>query len=578
MTKFIFVTGGVVSSIGKGITTASLGRLLRNRGFRVTMQKLDPYINVDAGTMNPFQHGEVFVTEDGAETDLDLGHYERFVDINLTRKASVTTGSVYQTVIAKERRGDYLGGTVQMIPHITNEIKDRIKDAAKGEDGDPDNDVVIAEVGGTVGDIEGLPFLEAIRQFKKDVGAENVMYIHVTLIPKVGPWGEIKTKPTQHSVIKLRELGIQPDVLICRTPYPLPQDVKNKISLFCDVEPEAIIDAQDVETIYEVPLHFERCGLADFVVKRLHLPETAPNLSEWNAIVERIKHPKYEVDVAVIGKYVNNGDSYLSIGESLKHGGIAENARVNLHWIDSEDMEKKPIAETLGTMDAILVAPGFGARGVEGKIQAANYARTNGVPFLGVCYGMQMAVIEFGRNAAGLEQAHTEEVMPETPHPLIHILPEQKEIVEKGATMRLGAYRCQLIAGSLAEKLYGSTTVEERHRHRYELNNEYREQLAKHGLICSGLSPDYRLVEIIEIPDHPYFIATQFHPEFGSRPNRAHPLFQGLIAAAIKRSTKPFPAETPEPDLAVVNGNGKAHSNGRGEHNIAHLEAEMIEV
>jgi CTP synthase len=576
MTKFIFVTGGVVSSIGKGITTASLGRLLRNRGFRVTMQKLDPYINVDAGTMNPFQHGEVFVTEDGAETDLDLGHYERFVDINLTKKASVTTGSVYQTVIAKERRGDYLGGTVQMIPHITSEIKDRIKAAAKGDEGEPDNDVVIAEVGGTVGDIEGLPFLEAIRQFKKEVGAENVMYIHVTLIPKVGPWGEIKTKPTQHSVARLREYGIQPDVLICRTPYPLTSEVKHKISLFCDVEPEAVVDAQDVETIYEVPLHFERCGLANFVVKRLQLPETEPNLTEWSEIIERIKNPKHEVNVAVIGKYVDNGDAYISIGESLKHGGIANNARVNLHWIDSEDLEAQSVEERLTPMDALLVAPGFGARGVEGKIQAANFARTHGIPFLGICYGMQMAVIEFGRNMAGLDKAHTEEVMPDTPHPLIHILPEQKDIVEKGATMRLGAYRCQLIAGSLAEKLYGCNSVQERHRHRYELNNDYREQLAKRGLICSGLSPDYRLVEIIEIPDHPYFIATQFHPEFGSRPNRAHPLFSGLIAAAIARAPRPFRADPADPDHAVVNGN--AHANGRSEHNVAHLDAEALEV
>ena len=584
MTKYIFVTGGVVSSIGKGITTASLGRLLRNRGFNVTLQKLDPYINVDAGTMSPYQHGEVFVTEDGAETDLDLGHYERFVDVNLTRRASVTTGSVYSTVIEKERRGDYLGITVQMIPHVTNEIKDRIKLAAKGQDGKPDADVVIAEVGGTVGDLEGLPFLEAIRQFKKDVGAENVMYIHVTLIPYVGPWGEVKTKPTQHSVIKLREIGIQPDALICRTRLTISDEMKRKISLFCDVEPEAVIEAQDAETIYEVPLLFEAAGLSDLVVKRLGLPNNPPNLTEWRKIVDRLKRPTYEVDVAIVGKYTENGDSYISIAESLIHGGIANDARVNLRWIDSEELEKQDVVEVLRDMDAILVAPGFGARGVEGKIAAAHYARRHDVPFLGVCYGMQMAVIEFARHAAGLEEAHTEEVMPDTPHPLIHILPEQKDIVEKGATMRLGSYRCQLVAGSLAEKLYGASIVYERHRHRYELNNHYREQLAKLGLVCSGLSPDYRLVEIIEIPAHPYFIATQFHPEFRSRPNRAHPLFEGLIAAAVQRSHRHFGKHASEASAQAVvaateepNGdNGKKYRRGgRGELNVAAVELEV---
>jgi CTP synthase len=584
MTKYIFVTGGVVSSIGKGITTASLGRLLRNRGFNVTLQKLDPYINVDAGTMSPYQHGEVFVTEDGAETDLDLGHYERFVDVNLTRRASVTTGSVYSSVIEKERRGDYLGITVQMIPHITNEIKDRIKLAAKGEDGKPDADVVIAEVGGTVGDLEGLPFLEAIRQFKKDVGAENVMYIHVTLIPYVGPWGEVKTKPTQHSVVKLREIGIQPDALICRTRLPISDEIKHKISMFCDVEPEAVIEAQDAETIYEVPLLFEAAGLSDLVVKRLGLPNNPPNLTEWRKIVDRLKRPTYEVDVAIVGKYTDNGDAYISIAESLIHGGIANDARVNLRWVESEELEKQNIAEVLGKVDAILVAPGFGARGVEGKISAARYAREHKVPFLGVCYGMQMAVIEFARHEAGLEEANTEEVQPDTPHPLIHILPEQKDIVEKGATMRLGSYKCQLVAGSLAEKLYGASVVYERHRHRYELNNHYRERLAKLGLVCSGLSPDYRLVEIIEIPAHPYFIATQFHPEFGSRPNRAHPLFEGLIAAAVLRGPRHYgmlPGETPA--QAVVanpeekNGdNGKTYRRGgRGELNVTAVEMEV---
>ncbi len=541
MTKYIFVTGGVVSSIGKGISTASLGRLLRSRGFRVTMQKLDPYINVDADTMNPYQHGEAFVTEDGAVTDLDLGHYERFVDVALTRSASVTTGSVYRTVIEKERRGDYLGGTVQMIPHVTDEIKRRVKEAAQGKNGEPDVDVVIAEVGGTVGDIEGLPFLEAIRQFKKDVGEENVMYVHVTLIPYVGPWSEVKTKPTQHSVIKLREIGIQPDVLICRTRLSISQEIKNKISLFCDVEPEAVIEAQDVDTIYEAPLMFEDAGLAELVVRRLGLPKTRPELDEWRALVERIKHPKFVTDIAVVGKYIENGDAYISITEALRHAGIANDARVNLHWLDSETVEQLPIEETLAGMDGVLVCPGFGSRGVEGKIRTAHYARQQQMPFLGICYGMQMAVVEYGRSVLGLKEAHTEEVRPDSPHQLIHILPDQKNVQDVGATMRLGSHRCLLVAGTLAERLYGSNYVFERHRHRYELNNDYREQLSKAGMVSSGLSPDYRLVEIVELPDHPYFIATQFHPEFQSRPNRAHPLFKGLIAAALDRNGhKPF--------------------------------------
>ncbi len=558
MTKYIFVTGGVVSSIGKGITTASLGRLLRNRGFRVTMQKLDPYINVDAGTMSPYQHGECFVTDDGAETDLDLGHYERFVDINLTRQSSVTTGSVYRSVIEKERRGDYLGVTVQMIPHVTNEIKRRVLEAAKGVNGEPDADVLIAEVGGTVGDIEGLPFLEAIRQFRKDVGYENVIYVHVTLIPYVGPWGEVKTKPTQHSVIKLREIGIQPDVLICRTRLPISQEVKNKISLFCDVEPEAVIEALDVDTIYEVPLRFEQEGLANFVVKRLKLEQTTPNLQEWEEIIERIKHPAQEVDIAVVGKYVENGDAYISIGEALKHGGIANNCHVNIHWVDSNDLDDELLI--LKQMDGIIVAPGFGERGVEGKIRAVQYAREQGVPYLGICYGMHMAVIEFARHVMGLERAHTEEVDPGTPHPVIHILPEQKNISEKGATMRLGAWKCQLVAGSLAERIYGAPQVFERHRHRYEMNNEYREQMSKAGMVCSGLSPDYRLVEIVEIPSHPYFIATQFHPEFRSRPNHAHPLFKGLVEAAIYYRHN-------RPTVVVVAERESRRRNGRGELN-----------
>src|SRR3989440_4556741 len=418
MTKYIFVTGGVVSSIGKGITTASLGRLLRNRGFNVTVQKLDPYINVDAGTMNPFQHGEVFVTDDGAETDLDLGHYERFIDINLTKLASVTTGSVYSEVIAKERRGDYLGATVQMIPHVTGEIKDRIVRVGK----ETQADVVIAEVGGTVGDIEGQIFIEAIRQFRRDVGEANTLCVHVTLIPDVGPWGEIKTKPTQHSVIKMREMGIQPDVLICRTKRPLSNENREKISLFCDVDKEAVIEAADIETIYEVPLRFEALGLTSLVVKRLRLPARAADMREWEEIVQRIKRPTYEVSIAVVGKYVENGDAYISIAESLKHGGIANDARVNLHWIDSEVLEREDPDSRLAGMDAIVVAGGFGARGVEGKVNAVRYARENRIPYLGLCYGMQMAVIEFARDVCGLKEAHTEECTPDTPHPVIHIL------------------------------------------------------------------------------------------------------------------------------------------------------------
>ena len=534
-TKYIFVTGGVVSSIGKGITTASLGRLLRNRGFGVTMTKLDPYINVDAGTMNPYQHGEVFVTDDGAETDLDLGHYERFVDINLTRDSTVTTGGVYSTVIAKERRGDYLGGTVQMIPHITNEIKERVLGLGKKSGAD----VVIAEIGGTVGDIEGLPFLEAIRQLRKDVGHENVLYIHVTLIPYVGPWGEVKTKPTQHSVIKLREIGIQPDVLICRTKLDIDDDMKEKISLFCDVDKEAVIEAKDSETIYEIPMVFEQEGLADLVVKRLGLPGGEANMAEWHDLVRRVKQPKHEVNIAVVGKYTSNGDAYISIAEALKHGGIKSDARVNIEWIESDSLEEPGLgmAERFAHTDGLIVAPGFGERGVEGKIEAIRHAREHGLPFFGICYGLQMAVIEFARHACGLDGANTEEVNPHTPHPVVHILPEQKHVTEKGASMRLGAYPCRLTQNSVAAHLYGDGTISERHRHRYEVNNEYREQMSKAGMVFSGVSPDYRLVEIIELPEtvHPYFIATQFHPEFKSRPNRAHPLFAGLIAAALTR-------------------------------------------
>ena len=532
MTKYIFVTGGVVSSIGKGITTASLGRLLRNRGYTVAPMKLDPYINVDAGTMNPFQHGEVFVTDDSAETDLDLGHYERFMDVSCTRNSSITAGKVYQSVIEAERRGDYLGATVQVIPHITGEIKKSILRLAKEQEAD----VVIAEIGGTVGDIESLPFLEAIRQMRKDVGPENTVYVHVTLVPQVGPWHEVKTKPTQHSVYKLREIGITPDVLICRTEVPLDEDVKEKISLFCDVPSRAVIESMDVETIYEVPLYFEKAGLGDFVVERLGLEQRPANLSEWSELVETLKNPSRTCKVAVVGKYTSNGDAYKSISEALIHAGIPNDCRVEVEWIESDSMEgDKPAIDFLRGADALVVAPGFGVRGIEGKIEAIRYARETGLPFLGICLGLQMAVIEFARNVCGLEGANSEEMVESPGYPVIHLLPEQVGVKDKGATMRLGSYPCNVGTGTLAYKLYGNTRITERHRHRYEVNNDFREKLTEAGMTMSGVSPDYRLVEMIEIPSHPFFIGTQAHPEFKSRPNRPHPLFQGLVRAAVER-------------------------------------------
>ena len=529
--KYIFVTGGVVSSIGKGITSAALGRLLRNRGFKVAMQKLDPYINVDAGTMNPYQHGECFVTDDGAEADLDLGHYERFVDMNLGRDASVTTGVVYGAVIGKERRGDYLGGTVQVIPHITNEIKERVVHYGRSTGAD----VVIAEVGGTVGDIEGLPFLEAIRQMKRDAGAGNVLYVHVTLIPYVGPWGEVKTKPTQHSVMRLREVGIAPDVLVCRTKLPLDQEQRDKIALFCDVTPDAVIEAVDTESIYTIPVTFEEEGFAELVVKRLGLPQTEAHMDEWKSLVGRVLHPTHEVRIAAVGKYTGNGDAYISIGESLKHAGILHDTRVAIDWLDSEEFDDGTMVSKLGDYNGLVVCPGFGARGVEGKIAAIRYARENNLPFLGVCYGMQMAVIEYARHVCRLTGAHTTEVDPETAHPVIHLMTDQYGVESKGGTMRLGLWPCRLADGSLTQKLYGSPTLKERHRHRFEVNNAYRELLAECGMLFSGVSPDDKLVEIIEIPDHPFFVAVQFHPEFRSRPNRAHPLFAGLVKAALEK-------------------------------------------
>ena len=533
MTKYIFVTGGVVSSIGKGIATASIGRLLRNRGYTVAPVKLDPYINVDAGTMNPFQHGEVFVTEDGAETDLDLGHYERFMDVACSKGSSITTGKIYKNVIEAERRGDYLGGTVQVIPHVTNEIKRLVIDLGKQQEAD----VVIAEVGGTVGDIESLPFLEAIRQMKKEAGAENVLYVHVSFVPTVGPWHEVKTKPTQHSVIKLREIGISPDVLVCRSEVPLGEDVKEKISLFCDVPVNAVIESLNAPTIYEVPLNYEELGLGQYLSEKLNLEKRDANLSEWEKLVEILKHPRERCKIAVVGKYTGNGDAYKSIAESLVHAGIPNNAKVDIEWIESDTLETGiPPQELLKGCHGLIVAPGFGSRGIEGKIEAVGWARESGLPFFGICLGMQMAVIEFARNVCGLEGANSEEMNPDAPYPVVHLLPEQKDVTDKGATMRLGSYPCNLVNGTVAHRLYGTTRITERHRHRYEVNNDFREKLSEHGMVISGVSPDYRLVEMVEIPGHPFFVATQAHPEFKSRPNRPHPLFTGLVAAAIARA------------------------------------------
>jgi CTP synthase len=528
VTKYIFVTGGVVSSLGKGITAASLGRLLKNRGLRVTIQKFDPYINVDPGTMSPYQHGEVFVTEDGAETDLDLGHYERFIDINLTQNSNVTTGKIYSTVISKERRGEYLGGTVQVIPHITNEIKDRVFRAAQ------DADVVITEIGGTVGDIESLPFLEAIRQIRHDVGRENVMYIHVTLVPYIRAAGEVKTKPTQHSVKELRSIGIQPNVIVCRTEYPLADEIKRKIALFCDIEPDAVIEALDASTLYEVPLMFRQQGLDDYVVSHLRLEAGPPDMTEWESLVRRVKSLSRKTEIAIVGKYVSLHDAYLSIVEALGHAGIDADTEVSIRWVSAEDVTPANVGELLDGVDGVLVPGGFGDRGIEGKIAAVRYARENKVPFFGICLGMQMAVVEFARHMAGLDGANSSEFRSDTPHPVIDLLPEQKGIEDLGGTMRLGAYPCKLVPGSLAARCYGSELVHERHRHRYEFNNAYRERLEAAGLRISGTSPDGRLVEIIELSDHPWFLAVQFHPEFTSRPNRPQPLFREFVKAALR--------------------------------------------
>ena len=532
-TKYIFVTGGVVSSLGKGIVGASLGKLLRARGYSVTILKFDPYINVDPGTMSPFQHGEVFVTDDGAETDLDLGHYERFIDANFGRINNVTAGSVYLNVINKERRGDYLGGTVQIIPHITDEIKNRLREAAKHNP-----DFLIAEIGGTVGDIESLPFLEAIRQFKVEAGFGNTVSIHVTLIPYLNCSGELKTKPSQHSVNTLRSIGIQPDILVCRSSKSVPQSERAKLALFTNVPPEAVIECKDLKTIYEVPVALEAQNLPKEVLKRLNIQDnTVPNLDSWKTIVNGIKNPDKSVKIALAGKYTKLSDAYISVVESLKHAGAALGTSIELKWIDSEDVcvDFKKAKDVMADVDGLVIPGGFGIRGVEGKINVINIARTSNTPFLGLCLGMQCAVIEYARNMAGLKEANSTEFNPETPHPVIDLMREQEEVVDYGGTMRLGAYDCHLQSGTLAEKIYGTDIISERHRHRYEVNNFFREKLSESGLTFSGLSPDRKLVEMIELKNHRYFIASQFHPEFKSRPERPHPLFYGLVKAALER-------------------------------------------
>lgn len=534
MSKYIFVTGGVVSSLGKGITAASLGRLLKNRGYKVTIQKFDPYINIDPGTMSPYQHGEVFVTDDGAETDLDLGHYERFIDMNLSKASNVTTGKIYQSVINKERKGEYLGSTIQVIPHITNEIKDRVLRVGREDNAD----IVITEIGGTVGDIESQPFLEAIRQVRKDVPNRNdVLYIHVTLIPYISAAGELKTKPTQHSVKELRSIGIQPDIIVCRTEKEISDDMKRKIALFCDVDPEAVISNMTCSTIYEVPLLLQEEGLDSIVLRKLGLEDRPCDMTEWKAMVDRILAAEKQVDIALVGKYVELHDAYLSVAEALSHAGFAFGTKIRIHWVNSEELE-----DHLDTLDdvfkgigGIVVPGGFGSRGIEGKIASIRWAREHKVPFLGLCLGMQCAVIEFARHVCGMTDANSSEIAPDCQYPVIDLMADQEDVTEKGGTMRLGLYPCKLAAGTRARALYDDKEiVYERHRHRYEVNNEFRQAMVDKGLVIAGTSPDNRLVEMIELKDHPFFEATQAHPEFKSRPTRPHPLFKGFVEAAIK--------------------------------------------
>lgn len=532
MAKYIFITGGVVSSLGKGITAASLGKLLKNRGIKVTSLKLDPYINVDPGTMSPFQHGEVFVTDDGAETDLDIGHYERFIDINLSKRSNITTGRIYWSVLSKERRGDFLGETVQVIPHITNEIKSRIRCLAE----DNDADVVIVEIGGTVGDIESLPFLEAIRQLKGDIGKDSCLYIHVTLVPYIEAAKELKTKPTQHSVKELRSIGIQPDIIVCRCETELPDDVRAKIGLFCDIEEQAVIPNTDVTTIYEVPLHLADAGLDRIVCEKLKIVDHTPlDMKEWQQLMHTIKNLKHQVNIAVVGKYVALPDAYLSIAEALRHGGYAHSAEVNIHWINSEDIEKQnDVAKVLSGMDGVLVPGGFGFRGIAGKIKVIQYVREHNIPFFGICLGMHCAVMEFTRSVCGLADADSAEFNEEGTDNVIDLMPDQENKADKGGTMRLGLYPCVLDKRSKSWQAYQTDLINERHRHRYELNNRYRDLLEKSGMLLAGISPDGRLVEIIELPGHPWFVGCQFHPEFKSRPNNAHPLFKSFIEAALQ--------------------------------------------
>lgn len=533
MTKYIFITGGVVSSLGKGITAASLGRLLKSRGIRVTIQKFDPYINFDPGTMSPYQHGEVFVTEDGGETDLDLGHYERFIDINLNKNNNITTGKIYWSVINKERRGDYLGGTVQVIPHITNEIKDRIQRAGRDS-----AQVVITEIGGTVGDIEGLPFLEAIRQIKGDLGRDAVMYIHVTLVPFLLKSGELKTKPTQHSVKELRSIGIQPDIIVCRSEKALSRDIKDKIALFCDIDSQAVIENRDTSCIYEVPLALHQEGLDTIVMEKLLLKGQEPELKEWQEMVDKAHNLKKQVEIALVGKYTQLKDAYMSVAEALFHGGFPHNTAVGIRWVPAETLEEEGPDLHLQGVDGIIIPGGFGDRGIEGKIKAVGYARENKVPFLGICLGMHCAIVEFSRHILGFSGAHSTEFYPESPYPVIDLLPEQKDVDAKGGTMRLGTYPCRLQEGSLAQSAYGDEVIYERHRHRFEFNNLYRRPLQEAGMAITGLSPDDRLVEIVELKEHPWFLATQFHPEFKSRPNRPHPIFRDFVGAALKKRAK----------------------------------------
>ena len=530
MTKYIFVTGGVVSSLGKGIVAASVGRVLKNRGLKVTLQKFDPYLNVDPGTMSPYQHGEVFVTEDGAETDLDLGHYERFIDVNLGQYSNVTAGRVYSSIIEKERRGDYLGGTVQVIPHVTNEIKSRVLLAGESSDAD----VVITEIGGTTGDIESLPFLEAIRQIRSDLGRENVCYIHCTLLPYIKAAGEMKTKPTQQSVKELRGLGIQPDIIVVRNELALTDELRAKISLFCDIPKQNVIESRDVSNLYQLPLNLKEQKIDDIVLKHFNLTAKEADMEEWISLVERVDNLKDEVRIALVGKYVELHDAYISVVESLKHAGYKHNSKVKIDWIQSEDITEENVHEYLKEADGILVPGGFGDRGVEGKITTIKYARENKVPFFGICLGMQLAAVEFARNVCGLTGAHSSELDPNTPYPIINLLPDQENVVEMGGTLRLGSYPCTLVEGSQAHKEYGEINITERHRHRYEFNNFYRERLTNKGLVLSGVSPDGRLVEIVELPEHPWFVAGQFHPEFKSRPEKAHPLFAGFIKASLE--------------------------------------------